>query len=144
MAALFAGKSADPHPDHSHPSGIAPRSQDEYIVDLEQFIAFVAAVTRWFDATCHAGEHALAAGWLSVARAEFLSATLLPGHTGAQVIDHSPIQRSSAPRGIQLSPPLDPVRLVEPVVWVAAGATCPPVIQVPCGGTHEQAACCQR
>ncbi|MEV0611177.1 DUF6086 family protein [Polymorphospora rubra] len=90
MAALFAGTAQTLAQITATPSGIAPPSQDEYIVDLEQFIAFVAAVTRWFDAARHDCRHALAAGWLSVARAKFLGETPLPGHTDIQVIDHSP------------------------------------------------------
>ncbi|MEV0733617.1 DUF6086 family protein [Polymorphospora sp. NPDC050346] len=89
IAALFAGTAQTLTQITATPSGIAPPSQDGYVVDLDEFIVFVAAVTRWYDSTRHDCRHALAAGWLSVARAKFLGETPLPGHTDIQVIDHS-------------------------------------------------------
>ncbi|MEV0732308.1 DUF6086 family protein [Polymorphospora sp. NPDC050346] len=67
------------------PSGIGPVSQDEYVVDLDEFGAFVAAVTRWYDASHHDCIPALAAGWLSVARAKILGEPPLARH-GIRVI----------------------------------------------------------
>ncbi|MEV7231218.1 DUF6086 family protein [Polymorphospora sp. NPDC051019] len=89
MAALFAGTAQTLAQITATPSGIAPPHQDEYVVDLEQFVVFVAAVTRWFDASRHDCRWALAAGWLCVARAKFLGETPLPGYTNIQVIDHN-------------------------------------------------------
>ncbi|MEV7230943.1 DUF6086 family protein [Polymorphospora sp. NPDC051019] len=89
MAALFAGTAQTLAQITATPSGIAPPSQNEHVVDLEQFVVFVAAVTRWYDATRHDCRHALAAGWLSVARAKLLGETPLPGHTDIHVTDHN-------------------------------------------------------
>ncbi|MFB6397805.1 DUF6086 family protein [Polymorphospora lycopeni] len=89
MAALFAGTAQTLAQITATPSGIAPPHQDRYVVDLEQFIVLVAAVTRWYDATRHDCKNALAAGWLSVARAKFVGETPLPGHTNMHVIDHN-------------------------------------------------------